>query len=119
MSDFPLPAAIAKFISAANSGELQSIVRSFADDALVNDQLQEYWGKREIHDWAVRDLIKEHLTIRIVDSIKHYRQFVVRAHFEGDFDKRGLPDPLSLTLYFALQRSRIVQLIILRNQHGI
>lgn len=119
MPDFPLPTAILTFIDATNSSDLSVIVESFAEDALVNDQLLEYWGRKEIREWAVRDLVGEHLTIRIVECAKHYEQFVVRASFAGDFDRRGLPDPLVLTMYCALCAGKITQLIILRNQSGI
>jgi hypothetical protein len=39
----------------------------------------------------------------------------VTTHVEGNFDKRGLPEPLVLTLYFNLCHDRIAQLIILHN----
>ena len=37
----------------------------------------------------------------------------------GDFDKRGLPDPLVIAFYFTVQSDLIVQLIILRNRNDI
>jgi hypothetical protein len=35
---------------------------------------------------------------------------------DGDYDKRGLPDPLLLVFYFSIHLERLVQLIILRNE---
>jgi hypothetical protein len=35
---------------------------------------------------------------------------------DGDYDKRGLPDPLVLAFYFSVHREKVVQLIILRNE---
>ena len=43
---------------------------------------------------------------------------VVPAHVDGDYDKRGLPEPLALALHFALRGNEIVQLIILPNHAG-
>ncbi len=38
---------------------------------------------------------------------------VARAIIEGDYDKTGLPDPLTLTFYFTIDGERISQLIVL------
>lgn len=89
------------------------------DDALVNDQLVDYWGKEVIAAWAARDIIGERLTLQIVKIIQHYGHSIVTAHVDGLFDKRGLPNPLVLAFYFSSSGNKIVQLIILRNQSGI
>ena len=41
------------------------------------------------------------------------------ANVDGNYDKRGLPDPLVLAFYFTAQSDLIVQLIILRNRYDI
>ena len=92
---------------------------TFADDALVNDQLRDYWGKAAIKDWAERDIIGERLTIAVTEVVKHYDNLIVTADIDGNFDKRGLPDPLILAFYFTLHNDLIIQLIILRNRHDV
>jgi hypothetical protein len=92
---------------------------TFADDALVNDQLRDHWGKAAIRRWAERDVIGEKLTIAVTRVVKHYDNFIVTADIDGNFDKRGLPDPLVLAFYFMPHDDLIVQLIILRNRHDI
>ena len=92
---------------------------NFADDALVNDQLRDYWGKAAIRGWAERDIIGERLTIAVTEVVKHYDNFIVTADIDGNFDRRGLPDPLVLAFYFTLHNDLIVQLIILRNRSDI
>ena len=92
---------------------------TFADDALVNDQLRDYCGKAAIRDWAERDIIGERLTIAVTKVVRHYENFIVTADVDGNFDKRGLPDPLALAFYFTPHNEFIVQLIILRNRHDI
>ena len=114
-----LPAPVAAFIQATNLGDLEALLAIFVDDALVNDQLQDYWGKPAISVWAARDLIGERLRINVVHTVAHYGHLIVTAHVDGLFDKRGLPDPLVLAFYFASYDSKIVQLIILRNLSGI
>ena len=92
---------------------------TFADDALVNDQLRDYWGNAAIRLWAERDIIGEGLTIAVTKVVKHYDNFIVTANIDGNFDKRGLPDPLVLAFYFTPHTDRIIQLIILRNRQDI
>jgi hypothetical protein len=40
-----LPPLVAAFVEATNSFDLDRLLTTFADDALVNDQLRDYWGK--------------------------------------------------------------------------
>ena len=114
-----LPPLVAAFVDATNSFDLERLMVNFADDALVNDQLRDYWGKTAIRGWAERDIIGERLTIAVTEVAKHYDNFIVTADIDGNFDKRGLPDPLVLAFYFTLHNDLIIQLIILRNRRDI
>jgi hypothetical protein len=114
-----LPPALAVYVEATNSCDLVRLLSTFADDALVNDQLRDYWGKAAIRGWAERDLIGERLTINVTEVIEHYGNFIMIANVDGTFDKRGLPNPLVLAFYFTLHGDQIVQLIILRNRFDI
>ena len=114
-----LPPSVAAYIRATNLCDLDALLATFVDDALVNDQLTDYWGKEAIAAWAARDIIGERLTLKVVKTVQHYGNSIVTAHVDGMFDKRGLPDPLVLAFYFSSYDNKIVQLIILRNQSGI
>ena len=114
-----LPRFVAAFVEATNSFDLEQLLATFADDALVNDQLRDYWGKAAIRDWAERDIIGDRLTIAVTKIVSHYGNFIVTANVDGNFDKRGLPDPLVLAFYFTPHHELIVQLIILRNRRDI
>jgi hypothetical protein len=114
-----LPAPVAGYILATNTFDLEALTETFADDALVNDQLCEYWGKAAIRQWAARNIIGERVTMYVVKVVEHYGNAIVTAHVDGDYDKRGLPDPLVLAFYFSAYRDKIVQLIILRNEPEI
>ena len=120
-SDAPilLPPLVATFVEATNGFDLEQLMATFADDALVNDQLRDYWGKAAIRAWAERDVIGDRLTIVVTKVVNHYGNFIVTANVNGNFDKRGLPDPLVLAFYFTPHHELIVQLIILRNRGDI
>jgi hypothetical protein len=116
VSPSALPPLVATYVKATNSFDLDGLLATFADDALVNDQLRDYWGKSEIKEWAARDIIGERLTIHVVKAKEHYGHCILTANIDGNYDKRGLPDPLVLTFYLSAHGDQIVQLIILRNQ---
>jgi hypothetical protein len=110
---------VASFVQAMNDFNLERLLATFAEDALVNDQLREYCGKAAIREWAERDLIADRTTMTVTCLVKRYVNLVVTANVDGTFDKRGLPDPLRLTFYFTLWNDLIAQLIILRKLSDI
>ncbi len=112
----PLPAPIAAYVRATNKHDLEALLAAFHDNALVNDQLRDHWGKEAIRTWAEQDVIGADLTMHVVRVVEHHGHTVVTAHVNGSFDRRGLPDPLVLTFYFFASTDRIVLLIILRNE---
>jgi hypothetical protein len=114
-----LPLPVAAYICATNLCDLDALLETFVDDALVNDQLVDHWGKDAITAWAADDIIRERLTLKVIKTVQHYEQSIVTTHVDGLFDKRGLPDPLILDFYFSSSGNKIVQLVILRNQSGI
>jgi hypothetical protein len=114
-----LPPLVATYIEATNSFDLEGLVALFADDALVNDQLRDYWGKSAIREWAARDIIGQSLTMDVTTVIEHYENFIVTANIGGTFNMAGLPDPLVHAFYFTPHGERIVELIILRNRYDI
>jgi SnoaL-like domain len=114
-----LPPLVAAYVEATNNLDLERLLDTFAEDALVNDQLRDYWGKSAIREWAKRDIMDERLTMNVTKVINHYGNSIVTANVDGNYDKRGLPEPLVLAFYFSMQGGLIVQLIILRNRFDI
>jgi len=115
--DLPdLPPPVAGFIFAMNLSDLDGLLTTFADDAIVNDQLYEYRGTAAIRQWATRDIIGQKTTMYVTKTLRRYEETLVIAHVDGDFDRKGLPDPLVLTFYFSVADHKIIQLIILRNE---
>jgi hypothetical protein len=113
-----LPSAVAAFVRATNMSDLEGLLSTFVEDALINDQLTDHWGKEEIREWAAHEIVGMEFKICVADAVEHHGHIIVTANVNGNFDRRGLPDPLVLTFYFSILEDRIVQLIILRNQSG-
>jgi hypothetical protein len=61
-----LPPLVAAYVEAINSFDLERLMVTFAEDALVNDQLRDYWGKLVITEWAKRDIVGERLTMNVM-----------------------------------------------------
>jgi hypothetical protein len=110
---------VAAYVEATNSCDLEGLVDLFADDALVNDQLRDYWRKPAIREWAAGDIIGQRLTMDVTAVIEHYESLIITANVGGKFDMTGLPDPLVCAFFFTVQVDRIVQLIILRNRDDV
>jgi len=111
-----LPAPVAAFVRETNCGDLEGILAAFSDDAVVNDQLREHWHRPAIAEWAAREIVAPRLRLHVERVVCRYDQTILDAIVDGDFDKRGLPDPLVLTFYFSTRGDQIVQLLILRNE---
>ena len=52
----------------------------------------------------------------ITEVREHGTETIVRAKYDGTYDKTNLPAELVLTNYFRVERGRIATLIIIRNQ---
>jgi hypothetical protein len=114
-----MSAPVAAYVEATNSFDLERLLELFADDALVNDQLRDYWGKVAIREWAERDILGQSLTMDVTTVIEHYGNCIITANVRGKFDMTGLPDPLVYAFYFTPHGERIIQLIILRNRYDV
>jgi len=111
-----LPPAIDRFIAAVNAFDGDALLEPFVDDALVNDNKREFWGKEAIKKFTDRDFIGDRVTMAVTDVRTHYGLVIVAAKVDGTYDKTNLPDPLILTFYFTLQGDKIATLLILLNK---
>jgi ketosteroid isomerase-like protein len=111
-----LPSPVATFVRSTNARDLEGLMAAFAEDAMVNDDLQERWGKAAIREWAEQEFIGQGVNIFVVKCVERTFMAVLTAHVDGDFDQRGMPYPLVLSFYFSMDGENIVQLLILRNQ---
>ena len=117
LSAFPdLPAPVVGYIDGSNGFNLNAVMATFAETALVNDQLREYVGVSAIRNWAAREIISDRVTMEVIGTAVRGNNIAVVANIDGEYDKTGLPTPLTLTFYFSVSGDRIEQLIILRNK---
>ncbi|MFD9514124.1 nuclear transport factor 2 family protein [Streptomyces mirabilis] len=111
-----LPEVLAVHIEAVNAFDLDAIMATFCDDALVNDARREFVGTASIRAWARRELVDDKVTMDVTEVAHHGTLTIVRARYDGEYDKTNLPDELVLTNYLTVADGKITSLIIVRNE---
>ena len=111
----PLAGIIAAHVAAVNAFDTESIVATFASDAFVNDNRREFWGAEAIAKWFAKELVGDRITMEVTDVIEHGATTVVRAKYDGNYDKSKLPPVLILTSYFNVADEKIQSLVIIHN----
>ena len=111
-----LPPIVAEHIKAVNALDTDRIVNTFAPDAYVNDNRREIWGTDAIRAFMAKEFTGDHVTMEVREVIDHYGDIIVRAKYDGTYDKTGLPDELIMTSYFAIRDGKITSLAVIRNQ---
>jgi hypothetical protein len=104
---------VVAFVEAVNEFDTDKVVELFAQNAHVNDQLRDFWGKEAIGNWVRREIVGEHFTIEVLDAKEHFGDSILTAKVSGDFDKTGLPDPMILSFIFSVCDGTVARLIIL------
>jgi nuclear transport factor 2 (NTF2) superfamily protein len=111
-----MPAVVAEHIAAVNAFDTGRIVATFTPDAYVNDNRREIWGAEAIHKFMAREYVGDHVTMEVREVIDHHGDIIVRAKYDGNYDKTNLPDELIMSSYFALRDGKIVSLAVIFNQ---
>ena len=111
-----LPQLISEHICAVNAHDTDAIMATFAEDAYVNDNRREIRGAAAIRRWVEKEIVGDKVTMDVVEAVDHYGDTIVRAVYDGEYDKAGLPDELVLSNYFGVRDGRIVSLAVIRNQ---
>ena len=111
-----LPPVVAEYIEAVNALDTDRIVRTFADDAYVNDNRREIWGTDAITKFMSKEFVGDHVTMEVREVVDHYGDIIVRAKFDGTYDKTNLPEELVMTSYFAIRDGKITSLTVIFNQ---
>ena len=111
-----LTGVIANHIKAINAFDTDLVVATFAQDAYVNDNRREIKGINAIRRWVESEIIGDKVTLDVREIIDHYGDIIVRAAYDGDYDKSKLPPgELIMSNYFSVRGSKIVSLAIIRN----
>jgi hypothetical protein len=111
-----LPPVLAEHIAAVNAIDTDRIVATFAPDAFVNDNRREIWGAERIRAFMGKEFVGDRVTMDVREIIDHYGDIIVRAKYDGTYDKKNLPDELVMTSYFSLRDGKIVSLTVIFNQ---
>jgi hypothetical protein len=111
-----IPKIIAEHIRAINAFDTDAIVATFAADAYVNDNRREMVGIDAIRRWVAKELVDDRVTMQVHEVVDHYGETIVRAVYDGTYDKTNLPPVLILTNYFRLHAGKIASLLIVFNQ---
>jgi hypothetical protein len=107
---------VAEHIAAVNAFDVDAIVATFADDAYVNDARREFNGVDAIRRWVEKEMVGDHVTMEVREVVDHYGDTIVRARYDGTYDKSNLPDELLMSNYFSVRDGKIVSLAVIFNQ---
>jgi hypothetical protein len=111
-----LTGVVADHIAAVNAFDTEAIVATFAADAYVNDNRREIKGLDAIRRFMAAEFVGDQVTMEVVEVIDHYGDTIVRARYDGTYDKTNLPDELVMSSYFSVRDDRIVSLVVIFNQ---
>jgi hypothetical protein len=111
-----LPVVVAEHLAAVNAFDTDAIVATFAPDAYVNDNRREIWGTEAIRAFVAREFVGDRVTMEVREVIDHYGDIIVRARYDGTYDKSNLPDELVMTSYFGIRGKKITSLTVIFNQ---
>jgi ketosteroid isomerase-like protein len=114
-ADIVLDGVIADHVSAINRFDVDGVMATFAEDALVNDASREFRGRDHIRRWIEKEMVGDHVTLEPIEVVDNAGMYAVRCKFDGDYDKTNLPNPLIMTNYFRLADGKIVTLFVIKN----
>lgn len=111
-----LPPVVAEHIAAVNAFDTDRIMATFAADAYVNDNRREIAGIDAIRKFVEKEFVGDRVTMEVQEVIVHHGDIIVRAKYDGDYDKTNLPDEFVMSSYFSVRDGKIVSLIVIFNQ---
>jgi hypothetical protein len=111
-----LPPIVAEHIAAVNAFDTDRIVNTFAADAFVNDNRREIWGADAIWKFVDKEFVGDQVTMEVREVVDNYGDIIVRAKYDGTYDKTNLPNELIMSSYFSIRDNKIVSLTVIFNQ---
>src|SRR5580692_10445391 len=111
-----LPPIVAEHIAAVNAFDADRIMATFAPDAYVNDARREIWGADAIRKLIDKEFVGDNVTMEVREVIDHHGDIIVRAKFDGTYDKTNLPGELVMTSYFGIRDGKITSLAVINNR---
>jgi SnoaL-like domain len=111
-----LTGVLAEHVRAVNAFDADAVVATFDEDAYVNDASREIRGLDAIRAFVDKEIVGDHVTMAVTEVVDHHGDTIVRAKYDGDYDKTNLPDPLILTNYFSVRDGKIVSQVTILNK---
>jgi hypothetical protein len=65
---------------------------------------------------VAKEFVGDKVTMDVTQVIDHYSDIIVRARYDGTYDKTNLPAELIMSTYFTLRNNKIVSLTIINTQ---
>ncbi len=111
-----LTGVVADHITAVNAHDTDGVVATFTEDAYINDNRREITGAHAIRRFIEQEFVGDHVTMEVREVLDHYGDTIVRAKYDGTYDKTNLPDELVMSSYFSVRDDKIVSLVVIFNQ---
>jgi hypothetical protein len=103
-----LPDTIASYFQAKNEHDTAAMLVCFAENAIVQDEEQEYQGLTAIEEWIVLTTDKYQDTVKVTNIDDQSDETIVTGHVSGNFPG----SPIELQFRFTLEVHKIVNLKI-------
>jgi hypothetical protein len=104
-----LPKAIAIYVEAENSGDVNLFDQCFTPDAVVSDENETHTGLAAIKKWKAETKRKYQHTVDPLKSVAKGGKFTVTNRLTGNFPG----SPIELDFVFTLKNDKIAELEIL------
>ncbi|CRZ16990.1 nuclear transport factor 2 family protein [Mycolicibacterium neworleansense] len=107
-----LPAVVQRYVDAVNAFDTDAVLATFAADAVVNDNHREFADRTAIRTWIAGEITGDRVTMEVTEADVRPGVIVLRARYDGEFDKTDLPAELILTSYIVVRDDAIAALFI-------
>lgn len=104
-----LPTPIANYLAAKRNHDSEALVAALTDDAVINDEGQEYRGADTIKAWNDKASTAVSATYELRDAAEIADRTVAAIKVAGDFPG----SPVTLYFHFALRDDKVAALTIL------
>jgi hypothetical protein len=66
-----------------------------------------------------REIVSDNITMDVREVVDHHGDTLVRALYDGDYDKTNLPNEVILSNYFSVRDRKIISLLIVPTRAAV
>ncbi|WP_210115443.1 nuclear transport factor 2 family protein [Mycobacterium sp. DL99] len=111
-----IPAAARRYVDAVNAFDVEAVLAALTPDALVHDNQREFTTPDAIRAWVRDEIVGDRVTMQVIEVVERSGVTVLRARYDGDYDKTNLPEELILTNYIVTREDLIAALFTVFNK---